>query len=120
VKTSQGGIMSIDQKSMLETELGELFDIRKTRRRMEMREDQDIMETKNEIKLLIRMFSDGIPSMTVQIADHETLEWDNRVKKLLYQKNEYAQYIDTANKMTLLRIRPFLKELVKKAKNLYR
>jgi hypothetical protein len=111
--------MSVDQKSILESELSELFDIRKAKLKRENVLYQQAFEAKKDIKLLILMFSDGIPDTTIQLADNESLEWNSKSKRLMYRKREQVQFIEAASNEVLVRVRPFLKELVKKAKEFY-
>ena len=112
--------MSVDSKSALEVELGELFDIRSRKARQEKLNFQEAMDAKRDVKLLTRMFSDGVRDMNVAIASSEILEWDSHLRRLVYHRGEYSQYIETANNEILIRVRPFLKDLAKKAKEYYR
>src|SRR4051812_6122768 len=112
--------MSVEQKSALEVELGELFDIITRKARQEKVEFQEAMEAKRDIKLLTRMFSDGVKDMLVTMSNSEILEWDARLRRLVYHKGEQSQYIETANNEILIKVRPYLKEMAKKAKEYYK
>lgn len=104
----------------LETELGELFDIRTAKIRREKNIMAQAREAQKEIRLLILMFYEGdIPSLTVALGDDEFLEWDPQAKRLIYCSPDAHQYLETVKFDTLVRIRPYLHELVKKAKQLF-
>lgn len=111
--------MSVEQKTALEIELGELFDIRSRKARQEKLQFQEAVDAKKDIKLLIRMFSEGVHDMQVFLSEREVLEWDSKLKRLVYHKGEYSQYIESASHEILVRVRPFLKDLAKKAKEYY-
>lgn len=112
--------MKPDEKSQLETELGELFDIRTAKLRREKTLNEDFLAAQKEVHMLILMFTDGIPSMTIPLGDNESLEWDEKISKLLYHKGELTQFIESVSKSTLVSIRPHLRALVRKAKDFYR
>lgn len=112
--------MKPEGKSILETELGELFDIRNAKVRREKQLNEDFVAAQKEVKMLILMFTDGIPSVTIPLGDREYLEWDHTICKLLYHKDEVSQFIEGISKATLVSIRPHLRELVRKAKEFYR
>lgn len=103
----------------LEKELGELFDIRNARIRRDRKLDEEAIAAQKDIKLLVKMFSEEIPSISITVAPNETLEWDSRSKKLVYHHDELTQFIEGVRRETLVRLRPFLHQLVKKAKSLY-
>lgn len=112
--------MSKDQSLKLEADLGELFDIRNARMARDKRQNEDAVAAQKDIKMLIMMFSDGIPSIHLPLGDHETLEWDFSGKRLLYHANGQTQYLDAASKDILIKVRPHLRDLVKKAQDFYR
>lgn len=100
----------------LQTELNELFDIRTRKARQEKIISQEAQDVKREISLLILMFSQGISDLSVYINENEVLEWDGRVKRLIYHRGAQSFYLESVDPSILLRIRPFLKELVGRAK----
>lgn len=65
------------------------------------------------------MFMDGIPNVELQISKTESILWDQKAQKLLYVENGTPQVIEATSPEVIVKIRPFLIELVKKAKNLY-
>lgn len=111
--------MTVEAKSVLETELGELYDIRTMKMRLEKSLTNEAFESKKDVKMIILMFSDGIPNINLPLSDEESLEWDAQTKRLIYHRKEFAQFIEAANNETLVRVRPYLKDLVKKAKEYY-
>lgn len=103
----------------LSNELVELFDMKKAR----IREDKDLTqkayEAQRDIRLLTLMFRDGIPDITMSVNDHESIRWCSRTQQLIYITGENAQILEATSKEIRVRIRPFLKDLVKKAKDFY-
>lgn len=112
-----------DQKNTisdaLSNELVELFDMKKAR----IREDKILTAASNEaqrdIRLLSLMFRDGIPDITMSVNDNESISWNSRSQHLVYSKGTYSQLLEATSKETLVRMRPFLKDLVKKAKDFF-
>lgn len=111
--------MSVDRKSELEVVLGELYDIRHRKSREEKLLQGQAHETKKDINLVTLMFSEGIPDLGVSFGEGEYLTWDARSKRLIYTKDDCAQFVEGARNEILVRIRPYLKELVAKAKAFY-
>lgn len=109
--------MAFEQKTVLESELSELFDLRIRKQRQEKILKQEVQEVKKDINMLILMFSQGISDMSVYLSDSEILEWDGRVKRLVYHKGPRSLFLEGASNDILLRIRPFLGQLVQKAKD---
>jgi hypothetical protein len=112
--------MSKEQSLKLESDLGLLFDIRNAKLAKEKKMNEEAALAQKDIKMLIMMFSDGIPSMTLSMGENENLQWDLQGKRLLYQLGDQVQYLDAAAKEILIRIRPYLRDLVKKAQDFYR
>jgi hypothetical protein len=104
------------QKSALEIELGELYDIRYRKGREERERFEAAQETKKDIKLVTLMFADGIEDLSVKIGQQEILEWDFRSKRLIYHRGDSTLFVEGAKDDILVRIRPFLTDLVQKAK----
>jgi len=111
--------MTSQSKSALEIELGELYDIRTRRVREKKKLLQEAQEIKKDIRLITLMFSDGILDLSLRLGQQEILEWDFRAKRLIYHRGEVSQFIESAKDDVLIRIRPYLKDLVKKAKDNY-
>lgn len=103
----------------LETELGELFDMRNAKLRKDKYLNEEFLAAQKEVKMLILMFSDGIPSIKIPMKDNECLEWDADVRKLVHRRNQECAAIESVSKETLVDIRPFLKQLVRAAKEFY-
>lgn len=111
--------MSTLAESTLHQQLVELFDIRKAKIRTEKLLTQQAHDAQKDIRLLTLMFRDGIPDIVVQMSAEEILKWDSRTQKLIYLDGQKASIIDATSREVRVRIRPFLAEMVKKAKNLY-
>lgn len=101
----------------LEQDLLQLFDLRKTKVKKERILNLEVAEAKKDIRLLIRMFSDGIPDISIALNEGEKLIWDSGIKRILYSKKDITQFIEAAEKKTIVRVRPHLKTLVKLAKD---
>jgi hypothetical protein len=114
-----GGFMTIKTTLPLETELGELFDMKKARQRKDKFLNEEFLAAQKEVKMLILMFSDGIPSIQMPMKDNEYLEWNAEVRKLIYSSGQERSAIESVTKETLVSIRPFLKQLVRAAKEFY-
>jgi hypothetical protein len=107
------------QKSDLTKELVSLFDLKKSRVRDEKILTQKAFEAQRDIKYLTLMFSDGIPDVTIPITDHEVIRWDSQAKKLLYVKDNQVQLLEACSQQIRIRMRPFLTDLVRKARDFY-
>ena len=107
------------QSSGLESELSELFDIRKAKERRDKQRNDDAIAVQKDFKVLVMMFSDGVPNMTIPLGDNEFLEWDSRIKKLLYHCNDVSLFIENLKTDSLLKIKPHLHMLARKAKDFY-
>ena len=107
------------QTDLLTNELISLFDLRKSK----MRDDKELTQAANEaqrdIRYLTLMFSDGIPTISMQVTDTEVIRWDARAEKLIYVNGETAQLLEAASKEIRVKMRPFLTDLVKKAREFY-
>ena len=113
-----GGIMS-NHKNALTEELVSLFDLRKSRIRDEKVLTQEAFEAQRDIRYLTLMFSDGIPDISMKVTDTEDIRWDSCGKKLLYVKDGQVQLLEATSKEIRVKMRPFLTDLVKKAKDFY-
>lgn len=111
--------MADSKKDNLSQELISLFDLRKSRLREDKELTQAAFEAQRDIRYLTLMFSDGIPNLTMQVTDHEVIKWDAHVQKLIYYKGDEAQLLEAASKEIRVRMRPFLTDLVKKAREFY-
>lgn len=108
-----------NSKSALTEELVSLFDLRKSKIRDEKILTQEAFEAQRDIRYLTLMFSDGIPDITMKVTDSEDIRWDSGGKKLLYVKDGQVQLLEAASKEVRVKMRPFLTDLVKKAKDFY-
>lgn len=108
-----------NQKSDLNDELVSLFDLRKSKARDEKILTQEAFEAQRDIRYLTLMFSDGIPDITMKVTDTEDIKWDSRAQKLIYINNNQSQLLEGASKEIRVKMRPFLTDLVKKAKDFY-
>lgn len=103
----------------LTTELVSLFDLRKSKVRNEKILTQAAFEAQRDIRYLTLMFCDGIPDVTMKCTDTESIKWDSRSKNLLYICENQVQILEAASKEIRVKMRPFLTDLVKKAKAFY-
>ena len=104
---------------ILSQELVELFDMKKAKIRNEKILNQEASEAQKDIRLLTLMFRDGIPDIAVGISKEESIKWDARAQKLLYVNNKLTLVIESTSRETRIKIRPYLAEMVRKAKDLY-
>lgn len=105
--------------SNLSQELVSLFDLKKSKARNEKNLTQAAFEAQRDIRYLTLMFCDGIPDISIKCTDTESIRWDSRAQKLIYQDQNDVQLLEAASKEIRVRMRPFLTELVKKAKDFY-
>lgn len=103
----------------LSQELVELFDIKKAKVRDEKNLTIAANEAQKDIRLLSLMFRDGIPDVTMQVNDQESIRWCQRSQQLIYSNGQVTQLLEATTKEIRVRMRPFLKDLVKKAKDFY-
>jgi hypothetical protein len=116
---ANGEDMTNTTKNSLTQELEELFDLKKARIREEKLLTQEAHEAQKDIRLLTLMFRDGIPDVIIKTTDQESIKWDSRAQALLYQVNGHCQLLEGAPRKVMIRARPFLNDLVKKAKEFY-
>jgi hypothetical protein len=110
----------LDKKSTLATELQELFDIRNAKNREEKKLNDAAIEAQKDIRLITHMFRDGIPDVTVSLGKGEFLKWDAKTQKLLSFDGDGEHILEAASKQTMIRLRPYLSQLVKQAKDFYK
>lgn len=108
-----------EQKSELSQELVSLFDLKKSKIREEKELTQAAFEAQRDIRYLTLMFCDGIPDLTMKVSDTESIKWNALTQKLIYVKGDQAQILEAASKEIRVKMRPFLTDLVKKAKDFY-
>ncbi len=106
-------------RSNLSKELIELFDIKKAKIRDEKQLAQEAMEALKDIRLLTLMFRDGIPDVVIKATDKENIVWDSKGQKLFYQTENGSQLLEGVGLEVMVRMRPHLSDLVKKAKDFY-
>ncbi len=107
------------ERADLNQELNELFDMKKAKIRKEKMLQHEATEAQKDIRLLTLMFRDGIPDIAMPMSDNETLYWDARGQQLLYKKDNHSQVVEGTSRDVMVRLRPFLIEIVKKAKEFY-
>lgn len=100
-------------------ELGELFDLKKAKLRNEKQLTQEATEAQKDIRLVTLMFRDGIPDLELEIGSSEKIIWDSKSQVLIYHDHGHDQLLEGASREIRIKVRPFLKGLVKKAKELY-
>lgn len=103
----------------LSQELVELFDIKKAKIRDQKRLAFEAQEAQKDIRLLALMFRDGIPDIKMQVNDHEIIHWNESTQQLVYINGHVSQLLEATSKEVRVRMRPFLKDLVRKAKDFY-
>lgn len=108
-----------NSKDLLSHELISLFDLRKSKLKDERELTEAANEAQRDIRYLTLMFSDGIPSLTMQLTDTEAIRWDERAQKLIYVNGERMQLLEATSKEIRVKIRPHLTDLVKKAREFY-
>lgn len=108
-----------EQKSELTQELVSLFDLKKSKIREEKELTQAAFEAQRDIRYLTLMFCDGIPDLTMKVTDTESIKWNSLTQKLIYVNGDTAQILEAASKEIRVKMRPFLTDLVKKAKDFY-
>lgn len=113
------GRKKMAQKNDLTNELVALFDLRKSQQRSQKILDQEAFEAQRDIRYLTLMFCDGIPDVCMKCTDSESIRWDSRSKNLLYEVDNTVQLLEAASKEIRVKMRPFLKDLVRKAKSFY-
>jgi hypothetical protein len=109
-----------DKSRSLKLELEELFDIRHAKVRLEKHISQESMEAQRDIRVIIHMFREGIPDVTIPINEQEAIKWDSNSKRLLLVSNESSQILEATSRQTMIRVRPHLALLVKAAKEFYK
>lgn len=107
------------KRAQLSQELQELFEVKTAKQKYEKELSAEASESQKDIQLLSVMFMDGIPNVELQISKTESIMWDEKAQKLLYVENGNPQIIESTSREIIVKIRPFLIELVKKAKSLY-
>ena len=105
-----------EKRSELEVSLDELYDMRKKRERMARHDAEEAMKIKHEFRLVALMFSNGFGDISVPLSEDETIEWDASAKRILYHKGDMSQFIEAIDITNLLKLRPYLKMLVNKAR----
>lgn len=107
------------QKDLLSQELISLFDLKKAKARDEKVLTQAAFEAQRDIRYLTLMFCDGIPTVTMKVSDSEAIKWDAHANVLLYIKDHQPQILEAASKEIRVKMRPFLTDLVRKAREFY-
>lgn len=107
------------QKNLLSQELISLFDLKKSKLRDEKELTQAAFEAQRDIRYLTLMFCDGIPTVSMKVNDSETIKWDAQASALIYIKDHHPQILEAASKEIRVKMRPFLTDLVRKAREFY-
>lgn len=79
-----------------------------------------ILETLQTLELMTALFREEIHDVVIRMSERETLEWDAGLKRFIYHKDETSRYLELARKEVLFRVRPFLQDLLKKARETLR
>lgn len=107
------------QNDLLTNELVSLFDLKKSKLKNDKDLTQAAYDAHKDIRYITLMFSDGIPTVVMPVNERETLKWDEKAQKLLYICDETTQLLEAASKEVRVKMRPYLTELVKKAREFY-
>ncbi len=75
-----------------------------------------ILETLHTLRLMTEFFCNEVDDFVIPMSLSEHLEWDSRVKRFVYHKGEFSQYLELARKETLFRIQPYLMDLLRIAR----
>jgi hypothetical protein len=75
-----------------------------------------ILDTLQTLQMMTLLFRDEIHDVVIRMSEREILEWDAEVKRFIYHKDETSRYLELARKEVLFRVRPFLQDLLKKAR----
>lgn len=75
-----------------------------------------ILETLQILKLMTELFREESHDFHIPISRDENLEWDSRLQRFVYHRGDTSQFLELARKEILFRVRPYLQELLKRAK----
>lgn len=75
-----------------------------------------ILDTLQTLQMMTLLFREEIHDVVIRMSESEILEWDAGVKRFIYHKDETSRYLELARKEVLFRVRPYLQELLKKAR----
>lgn len=98
--------------SDLQRELWQLFDLKKQASKKEVDLDREVTEAKKDIRHLVTAFSDEIPDLVVPVGESEKLIWDSRGKRLIYVVENVQHMLESVEKQIIVRMRPYLRDLV--------
>ncbi len=79
-----------------------------------------LLETLHILKLMTEFFRGDCPDFNISLGHAENLEWDSNLQRFVYHRGETSQFLELARKDILFRVRPYLQELMKKAKEALR
>jgi hypothetical protein len=108
-----------DKQSELKKELISLFNLKKSRLKDEKTLIQQAFEAQRDIRYLTLMFCDGVPDVSMPVSDNEIIRWDSQAQKLLYVKDKDVLLLEAAPREVMVKMRPHLTELVKKAQSFF-
>lgn len=75
-----------------------------------------ILETLRTLGLMTEIFREEVHDIVIRMSDRETLEWDATLRRFVYHRGETSQFLELAKKDILFRVRPYLQDLLKKAR----
>ena len=75
-----------------------------------------ILETLQNLKLMTELFRGELHDFQIPIGNNENLEWDSQLQRFVYHRGDTSQFLELARKEVLFRVRPYLADLLKKAK----
>lgn len=89
----------------------------KTRKLLSRKDEKIlILETLKALQLMTELFREEMHDIVIRMSERETLEWDAGLKRFIYHRGDTSQFLELARKDVLFRVRPFLEDLLKKAR----
>ncbi len=90
---------------------------KKSRKLLSRKEEKIlILETLQILKMMTELFRGELHDFHIPIGHNENLEWDSQLQRFVYHRGDNSQFLELARKEVLFRVRPFLQDLLKKAK----
>lgn len=75
-----------------------------------------VLDTLKTIALLTEAFRNEVKDLRIPVGERESLEWDADLARFVFHRGECARFLDIAGAEILLKVRPFLSELMLLAK----
>lgn len=75
-----------------------------------------ILDTLQLLRSMTEFFRDEVRDLRIDMGETESLEWDADLGRFVYHRGECSRYLELARREILLRVRPYLQELLKTAR----